>query len=311
MTSASEQIHSTARIAQQARHLLKVDKKKRVLVTGANGFLGTKVVNVLKEHFEVIPTDVTGDFKANITNFQEVLDLFERTKPDIIVHTAAMTNVDGCEIEKTKAYQANVVGTKNIVECCEKFSSWVVYISTDFVFDGVKGSYKEGDEKNPVSYYGMTKAIGEDIIISSRVKHTILRIAMLYGYNSESDKTTFFKWCYNGLKEGKELNLVNDQFGCPTLIDDIALALKEVIKNKIYGLYHLTGPERLSVYEFGLKIKNVFNLPGTIRAVDSSFLKQIAKRPVMSDLNTDKIKHLGIKMRYVEEGLTLLKSELL
>jgi len=285
--------------------------KKKVLVTGANGFLGTKVVKMLKEHFEVFPTDVTGDFKADITNFSDVLDLFDKIKPKIVIHTAAMTNVDGCETDKVKAYQSNVVGTKNIVDCCMKFNSWIIFISTDFVFNGVKGNYKEDAEKSPVNYYGTTKAIGEDIVISSRVKHTILRVAMLYGFNNENDKGTFFKWCYNGLKGGKELNIVNDQFGCPTLIDDIALALIGLIKKEVYGIYHLTGLEKTSVYEFGLKIKKVFNLPGTIKAVDISFLKQVAKRPMKSDLNTDKIKAIGIRMRNVEEGLMVLKEKLL
>lgn len=286
----------------------------KILITGAAGFLGTKVMALLKDDFELIGTDTgtaKGSLKMDITKKDEVDFVFQKVKPDVVLHIAAMTDVDRCEVEKELAQNINVMGTKNIIDSCKKINARLVHISTDFVFNGGKGDYTEDDLPDPLSYYANTKLQAEELVKRSRLKWIVIRPEVLYGYNGDGSERSFVQWVYASLKQGKEIRVVDDQYNTPTLVDDIANALIILIKKGREGIYHVAGSEKLSRYDMAVKLAAVFGFDKRlIKRIKSSALKQQAKRPVDSSLNTEKLKKEGVIMHTFEEGLRIMKKQM-
>jgi len=297
------------------RNKVIVNKMDRLLVTGASGLLGSKIVGLAREDYEVIPLHNTNSLhpnslKLDITNQNQVFNLFNKLKPDAAIHTASETNVDKCETEKKLAWEVNVDGTRNIAEACQKSGAKLLYISTDYVFNGKKGNYNEEDEPNPINYYGVTKLEGEKQIISHCRNYVILRTSVLYGWHPW--KQNFVTWIINALKQGKEITVVKDHYNTPTLADNLAEMALEAVQKDLQGLYHASGSERISRYEFAKQIAKEFNLnQSLIKPIKMSQLTAwIAKRPKDSSLNTDKIqKQLKTKPLNVTEGLNRMKKE--
>jgi dTDP-4-dehydrorhamnose reductase len=289
--------------------------KMKILIIGASGFVGEKLFNILSKDFEVIGTYSSkkkDDFEQlDMSNRESVVELIGKIKPDVVVHTAGITNVDFFEENHEEIQRVNVQGTKNIIEGCLKTNSKLIYISTDYVFDGEKGNYKEEDEPNSISVYGKVKLEEEELVKNSHLKYLILRISVPYGYNSPNDKQTFEKWVINNLKNNKEISVIDDQFNTPTLIDDIANAVKRLIELNKIGAYHVTGSERISRYDFAIKIANIFRLnKALIKKIETKDLKWKAKRPKDSSLNIDKLKKLDVKMSNINEGLDKMKRQM-
>ena len=289
--------------------------KRRLLITGASGLLGNKIVKLVKKDYRAIPLHNTkplypNSLKLDVTNQKQVSDLFSRLKPKVVVHTAAETNVDKCETQKKLSWKINVDGTRNIAEACQKSGAKLLYISTDYVFNGKKGNYNEEDEPNPINYYGITKLEGEKQIISHCRNHVILRTSVLYGWHPW--KQNFVTWIINTLKQNKELTVVEDHYNTPTLADNLAEMALETVQKDLQGLYHASGSERISRYEFAKQIAKIFNLnQSLIKPIKMSQLTAwIAKRPRDSSLNTDKIqKQLKTKPLNITEGLNRMKKE--
>lgn len=287
---------------------------RRLLVTGASGLLGNKIVELARENYEVTPLHNTkplhlNSLKLDITNRKEVFNLFNRIKPDVAIHTAAETNVDKCETQKELAWKINVEGTKNVAEACSETNAKMVYISTDYVFDGEKGLYTEEDTPNPINHYGITKLEGENQVKKLCKNHIILRTSVLYGWHPY--KQNFATWVINSLKQKKKTSIIKDHYNTPTLADNLAEIIIEVVQKNLQGLYHTSGSQRISRYEFAQQIAKIFNL-------DQSLIKPIkmnqitvwtAKRPKDSSLNINKIKGL-LKTRplNINEGLKKMKE---
>ena len=290
------------------------EMKKRLLVTGASGLLGSKIVGLAREDYEVIPLHNTNSLhpnslKLDITNQNQVFNLFNKLKPDAAIHTASETNVDKCETEKEHAWKINVDGTRNIAVACNQVSAKLVYISTDYVFDGEKGNYKEQDKPNPINYYGITKLEGENQVAKHCQNYVILRTSVLYGWHPW--KQNFATWVINSLKQKKEMSIVEDHFNTPTLADNLAEITIETIQKDLQGLYHASGSQRISRYEFAQQIAKAFNLnQNLIKPVKMSQLTAwIAKRPKDSSLNTSKIqKQLKTELLNVSQGLNKMKE---
>jgi dTDP-4-dehydrorhamnose reductase len=290
-------------------------RKRKLLVTGASGLLGNKIVELAKNDHTVIPLHKTkplhsNSLKLDITDAIEVLNLLHKLKPDAVIHTASETNVDKCETKKEHAWKINVEGTSNISLACSKANAKLVYISTDYIFDGEKGLYIEEDKPNPINYYGATKLEGENQVVQHCKNYAILRTSVLYGWHPW--KQNFATWVINSLKQGKEITVVKDHYNTPTLADNLAEMALEAVQKDLQGLYHASGSERISRYEFALQIAKIFNLDSSlIKPIKMSQLTAwVAKRPRDSSLNIDKIqKQLKTKPLNITEGLNRMKKE--
>ncbi len=281
---------------------------KKVLVTGANGLLGSKIVEK-GEDYEVYPTHATHplfskSLKMNITNENAVKRVISKVRPDIVIHTAAETNVDKCESNREYALKVNAEATKILAETCNQVNAKFVYVSTDYVFDGERGQYVEEDEPSPVNHYGLTKLMGEKYVKDICERLLILRTSVLYGTHAQ--KSNFAKWVVAALIKGKPFTIVDDHYNSPTLADNLAEVILEMINQEIVGLYHTAGCKRISRYRFALIIAETFSLDATpIQPIKMSELKTwTAKRPKDSSLCVDKVKkEIDTKLLDVTEGL--------
>jgi len=284
----------------------------KVLITGSSGLLGRKLTSYCRKHFRVVPTFATiknceDAVKMDIRLTDKVEGILKTIKPDVIFHTAAMTNVDACEVNRKMAWLINVVGTKNLAEVAEGIDCKFVYLSTDYVFDGKKGMYKEADEPSPVNYYAKTKLEGEKVVERICRNYIIVRSSVLYGWHPT--KKSFATWLINKLRSGSPVNIITDQFNSPTLTDDLAEMTVELVKRNQNGIFHCAGSERISRYEFAMKIAYVFGLDkGLIKKTTSDKLNWKASRPMDSSLDVSKISKIK-KPLNIYDGLYKLKMD--
>ena len=262
------------------------------MITGAFGQLGTSLRNILSDQSilaagKMIPVEEKdGCTELDITELNQVREVIASFQPDVIVHLAAMTDVDGCELNPELAFDVNVRGTENLLD---NFSGRFIYISTDYVFDGNNGPYKEKDEVNPISVYGRTKLYGEDLVQQSNVNWVILRANVVFSFQ-ERTKASFMDWVVDSLKNRQSITVVDDQWNNPTWTVDLARIISRIIDHEIHGLYHYGGRDLLNRFAFAEMIAETFKLDRTlIEPIDTASLKQLAKRPLKSGLCTEKI----------------------
>lgn len=295
---------------------------KRVLITGSNGLLGQKVVDIFSrgeyplllvslEPVSVFDEQIFPYRHVDLTQKQEVRKIIDEFEPEVIVHTAAVTDVDLCEKDRALAWKVNVGGVENIAHAANLVGAKIIHLSTDYVFDGEHGPYGESDRTNPISYYGRTKLASENVLRIAGTPSTIIRTMVLYGIG-HGVKPNFALWLYQNLKEGKPIRVVDDQIGNPTLVDDLALAILKIVELEKNGLYHIAGADIVSRYDFALSFAKIFGFnKKLIQPVKSSQFKQPAPRPLKSGFVTLKAEiELGLKMSGVERGLTILKNQL-
>ncbi|MBI1806403.1 MAG: dTDP-4-dehydrorhamnose reductase [Ignavibacteria bacterium] len=296
---------------------------KRVLITGTNGLLGQKLVELLsrssnytllltsKQERSVFEEDSLPYRQLDTTNKQDVIKTIEEFEPDVIINTAAMTNVDQCEKERELAWRVNVNSVEHLVYAAKLTGARLIHISTDYVFDGKAGPYTEQDRPNPISYYGRTKLASENVLQLSGIPATIIRTMVLYGtgYNV---KMNFALWLVKNLSEEKQTPVVDDQIGNPTLADDLAYGIMKVLELERMGIYHIAGPDLVSRYDFAVVLARVFNLNKKLLSpVKTISLKQPAPRPLKSGFITLKAQvDLDLKMSNNEQGLTAFKHQI-
>ncbi|GAG53837.1 unnamed protein product, partial [marine sediment metagenome] len=302
----------------------KIDRNKnKILILGANGFLGSNIIQLRSENkvifkdFSFIAANLHNNYidKAvpfyhiDITHQEDVYNKIVNLSPDIIVLTAALTNVDQNEKDKRLATKINVEGPKNVVKACEQIDSKLIFMSTDFVFDGEKkGYYTEDDIPNPISHYAKTKLDAELAIKNSDIDHLICRTAVLYGWNNE--KLNFVTWVLKKLHDKERINIVTDQINNPTYVRNLAEIILKLIEKKASGIYHTAGDDALSRYEIAIKCAEVFEHDkNLINPIES--LKQVAIRPKNASLNVTKLKEfLGSELKCLSllEGLNDMKN---
>jgi len=300
----------------------------KLLVIGGSGLLGYKVAKMASNEHETFLTynyrsiQIEGctALKLDKCDRKAVFELLEKIKPDVVIDTAALHNVDYCETHPEEAWKVNVEGTRNVVEACKKVGAKIIFISTDYVFDGTKGYYTEEDTPNPLSHYAKTKLEAEKIIQSLDVNYIIARPSVIYGWNpnevsglksSSGKSVNFVVWALQKLEKGEEIKAVTNQYSSPTLADNLAEALLVMASSEKQGIYHTAGKDCLNRYEFTLKIAEVFGLDKSlIKPVTSEIFKQVAKRPKKCCLDVSKAeKDFGIRFLTVEEGLKLMKNQ--
>ncbi len=272
----------------------------------------------LERGFDVYPSDiqqlnVNGNYlKMDISDRSMVNKVFLSTNPDVVVHAATLTDVDKCETNKALAWKINVEGTKNIVDAAKKYDSFVIYISTDYVFSGNQGKYKETDTPNPINYYGVTKLEAESIVKSNLDDYCIGRPSVIYGSIPAAGKVNFVLWIIDKLKKGERIKIIDDQWNTPTLNTNFAEMTLEVVDRRLTGIFHLCGATRINRLDFAKAIAKMFDLDlGLIDVAKSSDFTWPAKRPMDSSLDTTKAQHqLTHKPLELDSALTLLKKEL-
>lgn len=295
----------------------------RILITGANGLLGYKLVQLLTGKPDVTtiatarkkPADLPAGIQfveLDITNKAQTLSVITAAKPNVVIHAAAMTQVDQCETEREKCWSANVDGVANIIAACSQTNAHLVHVSTDFIFDGTYGPLDETAIPNPVNYYGESKLAGEKLIQQSKINWAILRTVLVYGVTPDMSRSNIVLWVKKSLEEGKTINVVNDQWRTPTLAEDLAMGCYLAASKKANGIYHISGSEMLTPFEIAIQTAEYFNLnKALIKPADSSTFTQPAKRPPKTGFIILKAqRELGYTPHTFTEGLGVLAAQL-
>ncbi len=300
---------------------------KNILITGSNGLLGQKLVQSLvnRGNVKVIATSV-GDNRMikkdgyiyeplDITDKTAVGAVFVKYKPDVVINTAAMTNVDACESKREECWQLNVTAVQNIADVIKekKLSTHLIHLSTDFIFDGNKGSeYVETDIPNPLSYYALSKFESEKVLAKSSIKWAIARTIIVYGIVDNMSRSNIVLWAKDALTKGQKINVVDDQFRSPTLAEDLAEGCILIADKGATGIYHISGKETMSILELVYKVADVWKLDKSlVTPSKSNTLNQPAKRPPYTGFIIDKAKRdLGYNPHSFVEGLEILAKQL-
>lgn len=299
-------------------------KKRRILITGSNGLLGQKLVDLLTQqpHVELIAT-ARGTNRLpyaegytyrsmDITNRQQVLEVVAETRPDAIIHTAAMTNVDQCESEKDNCWAQNVLAVEYLAEACRANDTFLVHVSTDFIFDGAAGPYNEEAAANPISFYGWSKYAAEKIVINSGIRWAIARTVLVYGIAHDMSRTNIILWVKKSLEEGKTIKVVTDQWRSPTLAEDLAMGCWLIANKEAEGIFNISGKDFLTPYEMAIMTADYFGLDKSLIAqADASTFTQPARRPPRTGFILDKaISVLGYAPHSFNEGIGVMASQL-
>ncbi|MFN8711980.1 MAG: SDR family oxidoreductase [Bacteroidota bacterium] len=306
---------------------------KTILITGSNGLLGQKLVyNLLGRNrsgaqFNIIATS-KGDNRLriqegyiyqplDITDEHQVAEMFAKYKPDVVINTAAMTNVDACENNREQAKQLNVDAVGYQVKALEAMRSadydpHYIHLSTDFIFDGENGPYREEDTPNPLSWYAQTKLDAEKIVEASTVRWAILRTIIVYGVADFMSRSNVVLWAREALGKGQKINVVDDQFRSPTLAEDLAEGCILCSEKGAQGIYHVSGKDIMSILELVYAVADFWQLDkALITPVKSSTINQPAKRPPRTGFVIDKAQQtFGYNPRSFKEGLALLDLQL-
>lgn len=255
----------------------------KILVTGANGMLGQDLCPILEDNgYDVLETD---KHNLDITNPNMCMEFVQKEAPEIIIHCAAYTDVDGAEGDLQTAIKINVEGTKNIANACKNVGSTLIYISTDYVFDGNKSKpYEVSDKPAPLNNYGLTKLEGENFVKKHCLNHYIIRTSWLYGHYGKNFVETMLS-----LKDKENLRVVDDQIGCPTWTVDLANGIVKIFENYDFGTYHVCGSGETSWYEFAKEIFEQEGLVTSLLPCSTEEFPRPAKRPRYSVMDNNKI----------------------
>lgn len=290
----------------------------KILVTGANGLLGQALIKELvQKRYTVVATGRgparlieaalnNFDYKElDITDGPAVEKFLLQEKPSLIVHAAAMTQVDQCELNKQDCYNVNVTATRFLLDSAKLIKARFVFVSTDFIFDGTAGPYKETDDPAPVNYYGSTKLVAEKAVMESGLHWAIARTILVYGNAPSTGRTNIISWVKQSLENGTPIRMVSDQFRTPTFLSDLVAGIILIIEKNAEGIYHLSGDELMTPYQIAIETARFFGLDEKLISESSSAeIKQPAVRPPRTGFDISKAKRdLGYKPTPFREGL--------
>ena len=295
----------------------------KILVTGANGLLGQKLVLLMaqKAHIETIATGRGEDrLKAegytyhsmDITNKENVAAVFNDTKPDVVINTAAMTNVDACEKDRELCWDMNVNGVQHIIDAAADCGAFLLHVSTDFIFDGSEGPLAEDATPAPVNYYGESKLEAEKRVQDSNIDWAIARTVLVYGITQNMSRSNIILWVKSSLEGKKDIKVVDDQWRTPTLAEDLAMGCFLIADKQAKGVFNISGKDFLSPYDMAIKTADFFGLDKShIERTDSTMFTQPAKRPPKTGFVIDKaVNELGYAPHSFDEGLAVLQGQL-
>ena len=281
----------------------------KILITGAQGQLAYELEQFATQHHVIALTHQ----QLDITQHSAVEKALETFQPDVVINTAAMTQVDQCETEREKCWQANVEAVRYLAEACQMNQVHLVHVSTDFIFDGSHGPLDENEKPHPLSFYGESKLAGELIIQESLVDWTILRTVLVYGVTQDMSRSNIVLWVKKNLEEGKAINVVNDQWRTPTLAEDLATGCFLAATQKAKGIFNVSGEQMMTPYDIAIATADFFKLDKSlIKETDSFRFTQPAKRPAKTGFIIDKAKReLGFRPHSFIEGLAILRKQII
>ena len=303
----------------------------KILITGSNGLLGQKLVYKLKDKTDVqciatarganrlVNTSGYEYAELDITNFDNVSSVFTHFMPDVVINTAAMTNVDACETDKEKCWLMNTTAVQHQVTVLETLSKQhpnykphFIHLSTDFIFDGTHGPLDENEKPNPLSYYAESKLATEKIVQASTLLWAMARTVLVYGIVDNMSRSNIVLWVKQNLEQGKVINVVDDQFRTPTLAEDLADGCILIAEKKAQGIYNISGKDFLSILELAHLVADYYKLDKSlIKPSKSADIKQPAKRPPITGFIIDKAKkELGYNPHSFTEGIQFLEEQL-
>ena len=296
----------------------------RILITGSNGLLGQKLVKLLSAipEVELLATSTginrissaTGyDYKSlDITNRDDVLAMSKAFKPTAIINTAAITLVDLCETEQELCQRVNVTAVGYLLEAATAEQAHLLQVSTDFVFNGQAGPYRETDTPDPLSVYSKSKFDAECLLTSSEYRNwSIARTMIIYGVGENMSRSNIVLWARKALRDSLDMNVVGDQFRSPTLAEDLAEGCWQILKHKARGIYHLSGPETMSILAMVYAIAAYYGFDlSKVKEIDTASLGQPAARPPRTGFIIDKAStELGYSPRTLIQGLELIDKQ--
>jgi dTDP-4-dehydrorhamnose reductase len=296
----------------------------RILLTGSNGLLGQKLVELLRQQagVEVIATsrganklaDLYPDLHfvpLDVTDRAQVQQVIAAEKPTHLIHTAAMTNVDECELNREPCWLQNVTAVEHLVEACAQHQVHLTHVSTDFIFSGEKGPLTEEEVPAPINFYGESKLAAERAVQASSGMWAIVRTVLVYGIVQDYGRTNIVLWVRDSLRAGKEIKVVDDQFRTPTLAEDLAQGCWLVAQHNAEGIYNISSSELLTPYQMALQVADYFQLDkALIVKADGSTFSQPAKRPPRTGFIITKAQRdLGYKPHTFQEGIAILASQ--
>jgi dTDP-4-dehydrorhamnose reductase len=295
----------------------------KILLTGANGLLGQKLITLLQNEQDVdllatsrgasrfLHRNISYE-SLDIEDNDQVQEVTSRFKPDVIIHTAAMTNVDTCEEDREGCRRANVMAVEYLVKAAEQNNAFFLHLSTDFIFSGDSGPYAEDAEAKPVNYYGESKLASEKVVKKASTPWAIVRTVLVYGITPGMSRSNIILWVKNGLQNGKPLQIVDDQVRSPTLAEDLAAGCLLVARKKAEGIWHISGKDILTPYDMAIKTADFFELDKSlINRTDSTRFTQPAKRPPRTGFIIKKaVEQLGYQPHSFEEGIALLAEQI-
>jgi dTDP-4-dehydrorhamnose reductase len=301
---------------------------KKILITGANGLLGQKLVHLLSEpafknDFSILATGKGTNrlstiqnleyVSMDITNPNQVKEVILNYKPNVVIHTAAMTQVDDCETQQELCIDLNVNAVRYIAENCAKINAFLVHLSTDFIFDGTEGPLTEEAKPNPLSFYGQSKLDAEIVLQNiPNLRFAIARTVLVYGVTEAMSRNNIILWVKKSLEEGKTIQVVDDQWRTPTLAEDLAMGCFLLAQKEKEGIFNISGFEMLTPYEMAIQTAEYFNLDKKyIVKTDSTKFTQPAKRPPKTGFVIEKArKELGYQPHTFLEGIAILEKQL-
>lgn len=295
----------------------------KVLITGSNGFLGQKLIDLLSKNlnYEVFAISMNKNDNPNVANYHfQQLDLMNsdllnnylsEVRPNYIIHTAAITSVEGCEADKVLCEKMNVEVAKQLADYCKQTNGFLVQLSTDFVFDGQNGPYKEDDSINPLSEYGKSKLRSEQVIHSSGCEYAILRTILVYGINANPNRSNLVLWAKEKLSKNEPIKVVKDQWRMPTFVDDLAEACLLAIEKRATGVFHISGEEMFTIAEAVYQIADFWKFDKSlISEITAASIDQSENRPQKTGFILSKAKSiLGFQPTPFKASLEIIDKQ--
>ncbi|HUX84142.1 MAG TPA: SDR family oxidoreductase [Chitinophagaceae bacterium] len=296
----------------------------RILITGSNGLLGQHLLKILREnpnHTLLATARGANRLKEGKGFTYQSMDLCDREqtrqvvlgfRPEAIIHAAAMTQVDDCELQPEQCRQVNVDGTAALLSAAEQTRSFFLLVSTDFVFDGLSGPYREEDAPHPLSVYGQSKLDAEELVRKSDLPWAIARTVLVYGIAEDLSRTNIVLWVRNSLVQGKTIRVVDDQWRTPTLVQDLAFGCRLITEKKAKGIFNISGMDLLTPYQMACQTAEFFGLDASlIQRADGTSFSQAARRPARTGFVLEKARReLGYQPHSFREGLALVARDL-